>query len=97
MEHNRALAAEAASLLADAWRAPLGGPESMRGAMASLGLPVEHPATIETARAIRRRLWDHHRIEVPIFPFGGRLWLRISAQIYNAIEDYQRLARALAA
>jgi carnitine-CoA ligase len=27
--------------------------------------------------------------------FGGRLYLRVSAQIYNTIEDYEKLAQAV--
>ena len=41
------------------------------------------------------RIWSEHRVESMIAPFQGRLWLRISAQIYNAIGDYERLATAL--
>ncbi len=35
--------------------------------------------------------------KVPVMAFGGRLWARISAQIYNHIGDYRRLADALTA
>jgi isopenicillin-N epimerase len=36
-----------------------------------------------------------HRVEVPVIAFADRLWVRISAQIYNEIADYRRLADAL--
>ncbi len=42
------------------------------------------------------RLIDEHGIEVPVLALGGSLWVRISAQVYNEIEDYARLAQAVA-
>ena len=33
--------------------------------------------------------------QVPIACWGGRLWVRISAQLYNELADYQRLADAV--
>jgi isopenicillin-N epimerase len=41
-------------------------------------------------------LWEQHRIEVPVMAIGPHLWLRISAQIYNDLTDYERLAAAIA-
>ena len=34
---------------------------------------------------------------VPITYHGGWQWLRVSAQLYNTIDDYERLASALVA
>jgi isopenicillin-N epimerase len=52
---------------------------------------------------LRDRLHDQDQIEVPVFtwphtpadPAPRRRLLRISAQLYNTIEDYDRLAHAL--
>jgi hypothetical protein len=41
-------------------------------------------------------LSDAHGVVVPIIPFGERLWVRISAQLFNEMADYERLATALA-
>jgi hypothetical protein len=38
---------------------------------------------------------DKHRIQVPFFTIKGTLWLRISAQAYNQMPDYERLAEAV--
>lgn len=94
-EHNRALAWEGASLLADAWGCEIPVPQALAGAIVSLPAPVSLPPTWEAARALQDRLWDEHRIVVPGFPIGDGVWLRISAQIYNGVGDYERLARAL--
>jgi isopenicillin-N epimerase len=42
-------------------------------------------------------LWEQWRIDVPIVPWAGQLWVRISAQIYNTPADYERLATAVEA
>ena len=95
MARNRALADEAARMLADAWGTEIGAPAGMRGAMAAIRLPLPGPAERETALAINRRLWAEHRIEVPVMAFADRLWARISAQAYNDFDDYRRLADAV--
>jgi isopenicillin-N epimerase len=64
----------------------------MFSAMASVALPIDAPATERTAGRIRQQLRDGHRIEVTVVPFAGRLWLRLSAYLYNELEDYERLA-----
>jgi isopenicillin-N epimerase len=94
-ERNHALASEAAALLQKELGALPAAPPEMRGAMASLALPIADAAGSRTAEALHDRLLQRHRIEVPIFPFAGRLWLRLSAQIYNELADYERLAAAL--
>jgi selenocysteine lyase/cysteine desulfurase len=37
-----------------------------------------------------------HSIEVPVACAAGRLWCRVSAQVYNELGDYERLADAVA-
>jgi isopenicillin-N epimerase len=54
-------------------------------------------ATEEAARLLHDRLLRRHRIQVPVFPFAGALWLRISAQAYNEPGEYSRLADAVLA
>jgi isopenicillin-N epimerase len=85
--HNRDLSA--------AWNSEAGAPAAMRGAMATLRLPLSG-TTPEAAARLHDRLIDEHGIEVPVLARGGGLWTRISAQAYNEIEDYARLARAVA-
>lgn len=92
--HNRALAHEAGQLLAEAWKVPRPAPASMCGAMVTLPLPGEVPGTADAAMGVHDQLRDQG-IEVPVFAFGDRSWLRISAQAYNHLEQYETLARAL--
>jgi isopenicillin-N epimerase len=101
-ERNHALMCEAATLIGERWGAPVGAPFALLGAMATIGLPPQGqfsalPPTLESATKIRAHLWEEHRIEVPVTAFADRLWARISAQIYNELSDYHRLADALLA
>jgi isopenicillin-N epimerase len=95
MARNRVLADQAAQLLAETWDTPIGAPAAMRAAMAAVALPGTGDADPVMAAAIHDRLWTEHRIEVPIVPFAGRLWVRVSAQAYNDLDDYRRLADAV--
>jgi selenocysteine lyase/cysteine desulfurase len=53
---------------------------------------------IERFDADQTRLFHEQHIEVPFIRWGAppRRWFRISAQAYNSLEDYDRLATALA-
>jgi len=94
-EHNRSLAEQAGCLLALAWGLDLPVPAAMRAAMCTLPAPGVNEGTPRAARALHDALWREHRIEVPVFGFAGRCWIRISAQVYNDLAQYQRLADAL--
>ena len=47
--------------------------------------------------ALKRRLYDEHRVEVPVFPHEGRELLRVSFQGYNDEGDLERLLAGLRA
>jgi selenocysteine lyase/cysteine desulfurase len=55
------------------------------------GFRIEHP----DPPAVKRRLYDVHRIEVPIFETRHGWALRVSVQAYNDEDDLQALATAL--
>ncbi|KAJ0394261.1 hypothetical protein ATCC90586_006154 [Pythium insidiosum] len=62
------------------------------------GVDVNQPAGNSSADAkhIQDTLHHAHQIEVPVKCVEGRLYVRLSAHIYNELEDYDRLARAIA-
>jgi isopenicillin-N epimerase len=62
--------------------------------MRLLPLPGVAP-TREAAVAFTDRLAIDYAIECPVDVWNGQPLLRISAQLYNAIGDYERLAAAL--
>jgi isopenicillin-N epimerase len=94
MTHNRELAGRAADMLVAAWSTEIGAPPSMRGAMATVRIPGDG-GNFDDAMSLHDRLHDDYGIEVPISSWDGALWVRISAQIYNTVADYQRLADAV--
>ena len=61
--------------------------------MVTLPLPVDEPGSAEAVARWRLKLLREHNIEVPIHAIGGRLWVRISAQVYNEMSDYEALAK----
>jgi isopenicillin-N epimerase len=91
-ERNAALAREQATRLAHTWNTERGAPDPLTGSMATVRLPLNGPASPESAQKLRAKLFADHRIEVAVMAFAGALWARISAQAYNQPADYERLA-----
>ena len=96
-KHNHDLVMEGSRLLARAWKVETPTPESMIAGMALAPLPAisGFSATEQDRARIQVTLWEDHRIACPCILFGGRLHVRVCAQIYNEIEDYEKLARAV--
>lgn len=65
--------------------------------MASIELPSLPGVTADsrTADSLNRHLQKVHGVQVPVSVWEGRLWVRVSAQIYNTLGDYQALADAI--
>ncbi len=85
----------AANTLAERWDVPLTTPEAMIGAMATIALPPAAGETAGGAVRLQRHLRDTHRIEAPLACRDGRLYVRLSCQIYNEAADYDRLGAAV--
>ncbi|HTL58074.1 MAG TPA: aminotransferase class V-fold PLP-dependent enzyme [Candidatus Limnocylindrales bacterium] len=100
-ETNHQLAVKARNLLCDRLSVEPPCPETMLGAMATVPLPETFQGRPRTAKidAEQCRLYDQFGIEVPFFRCGHpeRRWLRISAQVYNTLGDYEYLSAALSA
>lgn len=99
-ERNRNLALFARRLLTGTLGIAAPSPESTIGALAAVPLG-EAPtgASPFGGDELQVRLWQDHRIEVPIFhwPAPGHRVLRVSAQMHNDEDDYRRLVAALRA
>lgn len=83
---NATLAFEAATLVAARIGSETGGGNQVTGAMALVRLPG-----ITDAAAIRARLLALGT-DTPVSLIDNTAWLRLSAQAYNDIADYDRLA-----
>jgi len=91
MRRNRALALRGRDILIDALGIERPAPDNMLGSMAAIPLPDGNGEPLQDA------LLEQYRIEVPIapWPYAPKRVLRISAQLYNEVSDYEKLAEAL--
>jgi isopenicillin-N epimerase len=104
MTANRELVLAGRNVLVDRLGLEPIAPDSMIGAMAAIALPIA--ADEATTEALTSSLARDERIEVPVGPFPVRAardagaapthaLLRISAQRYNELADFERLSDAL--
>jgi isopenicillin-N epimerase len=95
-EHNHHLIKDAVGLLAEMWKVRVSTPDWMTAAMTLVPAPdgLPYPATDEGRGRLEANLKGKHNIVVnPTFAHQGRIWLRISAQIYNDLGDYEKLGK----
>lgn len=93
--HNHALAWNGAHELARAVGTRFDVEEAMVGCMATLPLPGSFGTAMDDATRLRDALLFEDGIEAPVLSFQDRLWLRLSAQLYNDETDIATLVRAL--
>jgi isopenicillin-N epimerase len=74
-------------------------PPEMQGPMWTFEFPLKPHTTpsVETAQWIAADFYRHDRIEVPVFYFNNRVYVRVSAQAFNKLSDYERLLGAMRA
>jgi len=96
VSYMHALAWEAGHLLADRWGTAFGMPRELIGAMATVPLPAHLGTSDEDATRLRLSILLEDRIEVHMFAWRGRVWARVSAQVYNDRADIERLGDAVA-
>ncbi|WP_041834330.1 aminotransferase class V-fold PLP-dependent enzyme [Actinoplanes sp. N902-109] len=97
-QHNAALARYGQRVVGEALGltpAELPEPGSPEAAMRLVPMPSGVATTRPEAAELRQRIADKLATEVALNPWGGRGWLRLSAQVYNRAEDYNRLAERL--
>lgn len=101
MRRNRALARAARRILCAALGVEPPCPDEMLGTLATVPLPdmtaCDVPRDASGLDPLRGRLLREFGIEVPVFswPAPPTRWLRVSAQLYNSLPDYVKLAEAL--
>ena len=93
-EHQHGLLMKAREMLCDELGITPPCPPEMLGSMATLSLPG--PSRTATAlETLQRALFEDDRIEVPLLEHSGQCWFRISAQVYNSLDDYRALRQAI--
>jgi len=103
MRRNRALAAAGRRLLCEALPVRPTCPEEMIGSMAAVHMADDNPgsaagkALVGFYHPLHDDLLARFGIEVPVYhwPAAPRKVLRISAQAYNSLAQYERLVTAL--
>lgn len=103
MARNRELALAGRRILCEALGIEAPCPDEMIGSIASVPIPdgrsTKPPKTPLYLDALQERLFAKWKIEVPVIPWPSapKRLLRISAQLYNSVGDYERLAEGLVA
>ncbi|MES2643557.1 MAG: aminotransferase class V-fold PLP-dependent enzyme [Myxococcota bacterium] len=94
---NHALVRVGRVQLAEALGVDLPHPDdpALYAAMASVRVPWARATDGVTLNAMSAAMYDQHRIEVPFSAYDDRVFVRISGQLYNAPDDYTRLADVL--
>lgn len=108
MEWNRTLVIQGRDLVCDALGVRPPAPDAMIGCLASVVLP-DHPADVAEklwkrpspyGDGLQVELLARHGIQIPVIRSSHaatprQRWVRLSAQLYNSVEQYEYLARAL--
>ena len=99
MERNRALALRARARMLAALGGTAPAPDSMIGSLAAVPLPRLAVPAPRRRDPLHVALGERFGIEVPVtsWPGGSGRALRISAQLYNTDDDFERLGAALEA
>jgi isopenicillin-N epimerase len=89
--HNHRLVTQKAKELSKTWNTPVDGPPGLHGSMMAVRLPDRFQR--RDPRQLMAEWIERRRFIVPVMPVDGVLWARVSAQVYNAPQDYDRLLR----
>jgi isopenicillin-N epimerase len=102
MKRNHALAVAARQMLCETLNLPVPCPPELIGTLATIPLPPL-PAGVTPKPPIfldplQETLLNRYKIEVPIMPWPGfpNRALRLAAQLYNSLPQYEKLAAILA-
>lgn len=98
---NHALAVAARNIICRALAMESPCPDDLIGSLAALPLPAApgrpRPKAPLFLDPLQDWLWHRHKMEVPVIPWPappGRV-LRVAAQLYNSLPQYERLAEVL--
>ncbi|MCU0544485.1 MAG: aminotransferase class V-fold PLP-dependent enzyme [Oscillatoriaceae cyanobacterium Prado104] len=99
MAKNHDLALAGRQILLEKLDLPLPCPAEMVGSMAVVPLPDDNSDTVAKGgiSPLQDALWEVFKIEVPVIPWpdASKRMVRISAQFYNTLPQYEYLAKAL--
>jgi isopenicillin-N epimerase len=100
-KQNHELVWQAAEKIAGALQVSLPAPKEMIGSICNIPMPDGNPSErkFHSNVSLKNMLYQKYRIEVPVmvFPASPKQWLRISAQLYNSLDQYDYLLDCLKA
>jgi isopenicillin-N epimerase len=88
---NAALASEAAAAVARRLGTETGTGHEPSGSMSLVRLPVSGAISEDRALALRDKMLTAGT-DVPLHAWESGIWMRLSAQAYNEMDDYRKLA-----
>ena len=100
MQHNHNLVIRGRDIVAEALQIDPPCPNHMIGSISTLKLPDSHSdrgIPLHDPDPLHERLLDEFKIQVPVWswPSPRGRYIRISAQLYNHIDEYRYLAEVL--
>ena len=99
IDRNIQLAKDASDLLVQMWKTSKLTSDDISGPMRCIKLPIaddqKNSFKYDDAEIIQNQLYHDFSIEVPIKSIDGHLYVRISAHVYNFIEEYEQLGHAI--
>lgn len=102
--YRRSLLDAAVVLCAREWQSAWSTPPELRGPMALVELPQlvtdrfraqGTPVDVHAAATVQNALHRNFNVEAPIKCLNGRLFMRLSAHIYNTLQHYRCVADAV--
>ncbi len=91
--HNLAL--DARKMLTNAFGSNILAPDDMIGMLATIALPGNPSEHDKHTATLHDRLRDEFHCELPVIVLDGTTYIRISAQVYNQMSEYEQLASAV--
>ena len=96
--HNHRLVRAGAALLASAWGVDITTPEHMTGSMVLVPLPHDLPHPLDEAGRLQLEqdlALKHNVVAAVTCTTASRHYLRVAANIYNDLGDFNRLTQAV--
>ena len=98
-QRNRSLALAARQILCSALKIEQPCPEEYIGSLAAIPIPDAPTQSVSPLYTdeLQETLWHNYKIEVPVIPWpkSPKRLLRISAQLYNHVQQFETLAKVL--
>src|SRR3989339_344173 len=94
-EYNHKLICDATDLICRELNVTEHAKYDMLGFISSIELPIKITIDEKTTMELRNHFMKEYRIELPFHTLNNKVFFRISAQVYNEIDDYKRLVSAL--